>query len=79
MFKGFFDECNRNPSEILFVMAGWVASVDEWERFSESWDTCLHQHPRIEYFKSDEANNPSGEFGKLTIADGNAKNLLLPE
>src|ERR1035437_1182133 len=58
-------------------MAGWTATVDEWERFSEAWEDCRSRHPSIKYFKHYEAKHPSGEFHKLTIADGNAKILAL--
>ena len=59
MFRGFFDESNRNPNEATFILAGWTASVEEWERFSEVWQQCLDEKPAIGYFKSSEARSDS--------------------
>jgi hypothetical protein len=55
MLKGFFDESNRNPSEVQFIMAGWIATVEEWENFSEAWQECLSRSPKVEFFKSSNA------------------------
>jgi hypothetical protein len=55
MLKGFFDESNRNPSEVQFIMAGWIATIEEWENFSEAWQECLSQSPKVEFFKSSDA------------------------
>jgi hypothetical protein len=77
MFKGFFDESNRDPAEVKFIMAGWTAKVDEWERFSQAWYECLSQKPAIEYFKTYEADNLSDQFYKLTHDDAAEKKLAL--
>ncbi len=77
MFRGFFDECNRNPEDVRFIMAGWTANVEEWERFTEAWQTCLSTEPSIEYFKSSEANSLSDQFYKFSSSDRDAKVLAL--
>lgn len=77
MFRGFFDECNRNPEDIRFIMAGWTATVEEWERFSDAWEKCRLSEPSIEYFKTYEANGLSGEFYKFSSTDRDAKVLAL--
>jgi len=41
MLRGFFDESNRNPKDIHFLIAGWTGRVDEWEKFTRAWDDCL--------------------------------------
>lgn len=56
MYKGFFDESNRSPREMTFVLAGWLATVDEWENFSDAWQKCLEEKPRLQYFKGSELN-----------------------
>src|SRR5260370_40131881 len=60
MFRGFFDETNRNPEELIFVMAGWTATVQDWEKFSDAWQECFSQKPKIEYFKTYETNHQLG-------------------
>jgi hypothetical protein len=57
MLRGFFDESNKNPKEVTFILAGWTASVEEWERFSEAWQACLLEEPSLDYFKSSEARS----------------------
>lgn len=39
MFKAFFDEASDNTQD--FLMAGWLARFDEWEKFSNAWDWNL--------------------------------------
>jgi hypothetical protein len=73
MFRGFFDECNRNSEDVRFIMAGWTATVEEWERFSDAWEKCLSTEPSIKYFKT----YGSDEFYKFSLADKDAKVLAL--
>jgi hypothetical protein len=77
MFRGFFDEGNRNPLDIMFVMAGWLASVEQWEIFTSKWQACLDAKPAIKYFKSSEADTLDGEFLKCLRSDAEAKKLAL--
>src|SRR6266487_4807420 len=79
MFRGFFDESNRNPSEGLFILAGWTARVEDRERFTQDWQECLERKPSIKYFKTYEANHQTGEFYKLNDADAKEKKLALSE
>jgi hypothetical protein len=61
--KAFFDESGLNPhTDKALVMGGFLSTVEEWERVSDVWDTCLHKPPEINYFKSEEARNLQGEF-----------------
>lgn len=72
--KAFFDESGLNPHEDkALVMGGYLGTVEEWEKVSEVWDECLHTHPRIEYFKSDEAKNLSGQFERFNHAAADQK------
>ncbi len=61
--RAFFDESGLNPHQNkVLVMGGYLGTVEEWEKVSDAWDECLRASPRIEYFKSDEANGLRGEF-----------------
>ncbi len=77
MFRGFFDESNRNPSERQFILAGWTARVEDWELFTADWRECLSQEPSINYFKTYEANNQTNDFYKFSEAAAIAKKLAL--
>ena len=64
MLKGFFDETNRDANDVVFIMAGLVGSVENWDRFADLWFACLSEKPSIEYYKSSEANTLGGQFYK---------------
>jgi hypothetical protein len=67
MFRGFFDESNRNPKDVTFILAGWTASVEEWERFSEAWQACLLERPALDYFKSSQARSNAKRIGLANV------------
>jgi len=77
MLRGFFDESHRDSKDKQFIMAGWLASVDEWERISDAWQACLMAHRKINYFKSYEAYNLNGQFLKFSKSERDAKCLAL--
>jgi hypothetical protein len=60
MLKAFIDECTDAVN--VYFMAGWLAHFEEWERFSIDWEKTLNQHPRIEYFKNNDAMGLKGQF-----------------
>jgi len=67
MLRGFFDESNRNPNDVTFILAGWTASVEEWERFSEAWQACLLERPALDYFKSSQARSNAKRIGLANV------------
>jgi hypothetical protein len=63
MLRAFFDESGTDPvTDPALVMGGFLGSVEECERATESWDEILAQPPKIEYFKRVEYINGSGQF-----------------
>lgn len=50
-----------------FVMAGYVASAEEWAKFSDEWDEVLAAEPPIPFLKTKwaMARRPRGHFSKL--------------
>jgi hypothetical protein len=38
---GFFDESGCHDSARILVVAGWVATLDEWEKFEKQWKLAL--------------------------------------
>lgn len=61
--------------EVSFILAGWLATVEKWERFSEAWQECLAKPPRLEYFKGSELgtmlyqnSNADREAKKVSLA-----------
>lgn len=39
----------------VFVLAGYVARVEQWNAFADEWQIFLNQNPRLEYIKGYEA------------------------
>ncbi len=58
-------------------MGGFVGHVDEWLKIEDAWDDCLHQHPRIEFFKHYECQSLSGQFWKFNREQADQKMLDL--
>lgn len=78
MLRAFFDDSGRSQ-EPVFVLAGFVARSEAWARFSDAWNSALHQAPRIEYFKMYEANSRTGQFDGWTVEARNQKMLMLAQ
>ena len=79
MFRGYFDECNKNAADVRFIMSGWIGRVEQWEVFTDAWQTVLSDKPAIEYFKGSEANTLGDEFLRFSSPDRDAKKLALAE
>ena len=62
MLQGFFDDSGSEPTASHFVLAGFVASADQWNCFSVCWQNKLDQSPSIDYFKMSEAMTFNGQF-----------------
>jgi len=62
MWKAYFDESGSDAKSQYFVLAGYVSSVDHWERFSDEWQRALERPPRLDYFKTREAFQLRDQF-----------------
>jgi hypothetical protein len=62
MLNAYFDDSGSDPNSIAFILAGFVAPNDKWNKFQIAWDLALHEPPGIKYFKSNEAYGLKGEF-----------------
>ena len=78
VMRAFFDESGLNPKkDKALVMAGFLGTVEQWESVSDTWEQCLNQRPKIEYFKSDEADHLDGEFWQFNhMVASRKKNAL---
>lgn len=68
MLKAFADDSGSGGDSVWSVLAGYVGTVDAWDRFDSPWQDALHRHPRIEYFKASEAESlrPDGQWAGIT-------------
>ena len=65
MLRAYIDDSNIGTPPV-YVLAGWMAPVGVWERFSDDWDQILRMSPRIRYFKYAEAMSLNGEFSGMS-------------
>jgi len=55
------------------------ARVDQWLQFSDKWDECLNEEPKLAYFKMHEADKRIKQFDGWSKATRNAKVEKLAE
>jgi hypothetical protein len=77
MLRAFFDESTDDAK--VFLMAGWLGSVEVWERFSAAWASELSGNPSISYFKHNEAISLKGKFGSWSEKERDTKLLSLAQ
>lgn len=53
MLRAYIDDSGRGNSEVL-VLAGYIATVNQWVEFSRQWDRLLRMHYPLPYFKMNE-------------------------
>jgi hypothetical protein len=75
MLRAFFDECSDDTK--VFLMAGWLSSFKEWEKFSEAWASELDNKPTIRYFNHNEALGLKKEFLHLSEKERDEKLVSL--
>src|ERR1041384_612464 len=70
MYQAFFDESEADP---VYLVAGWVATAEEWGKFDTAWNAALAAAPSIRYFRHHDAKMQKGEFEGWPNADAQAK------
>ncbi|MBZ9758420.1 DUF3800 domain-containing protein [Mesorhizobium sp. ESP6-5] len=76
MLQAYVDESvSTNPA--IYVMAGLIAPLESWAKFSADWADILSMKPRIGRFKMSEAMNYGGEFASWSQDRRDERILLL--
>jgi hypothetical protein len=57
MALAFVDDSGSGGDSAYYVLAGYVASKDEWGAFIEDWQSVLDLPPQMKYFKMSEAES----------------------
>src|SRR5947209_2937655 len=70
-------DLDESFDDTVFVLAGFAAPIDEWEKFSRAWRDALASPPAITALKTRDAMRLSGEFERWTPAERDAKLCLL--
>jgi hypothetical protein len=58
---GYFDDSGSDAGSQYYVLAGFLATVDDWKDISERWATSLDREG-LRYFKMKEAMSLRGQF-----------------
>ena len=62
MLKAFIDDSGTGGDSEWVVLAGYIATVEDWLAFDDEWQEVLDQEPALKYFKSTEAESLKGQF-----------------
>jgi hypothetical protein len=75
MLKAFVDDSGSGGDSPWYVLAGYIGTVEGWDTFDEPWRAILDSHPKIEYFKSSQAESlrPDGQWAGVTKDERNQK------
>src|SRR5712692_3495007 len=60
--QAYFDDSGSHKKSTVFVLAGFISTVDRWKAFSDEWKVKLDEYPGVQYFKMSEAVSLRGEF-----------------
>jgi len=59
----WFDDSGKDGKSPVFVLAGYLATVEDWCGFADDWKTLLHQGPKpLNYIKGYEAFGFNKQF-----------------
>jgi len=73
VLRAFIDDSGSGGDSTWYVLAGYVATVDGWDRFDPLWRSVLDEDPPIEHFKSTEAIWRRGQFRGFTTEQRDTK------
>src|SRR5271163_1799368 len=73
VLRAFIDDSGSGGDSLWFVLAGYVGTVEGWDRFDDLWLKVLHAHPRIEYFKAVQAESLKEQFAGFSKEERNTK------
>ena len=62
-FQAFIDDSGSGLP--VFVLSGYISSIEWWESFSDEWQKLLDKSPKLPYFKMREAAKCWG--GKMKV------------
>lgn len=72
MLQAYFDDSGSEGRGPVFLVSGYVATAENWARFSDEWQAILDGPPKLEYFKMREANSLRGQFWGWPESDRDA-------
>lgn len=62
MLQGYVDDSGSHQRSAVYVLAGFIATTEQWADFSDEWSSCLIEAPSVDYLKMHEASGLKGQF-----------------
>jgi Protein of unknown function (DUF3800) len=62
ILQGYFDDSGSDAGSKYYVLAGLIATVEEWKTVSSKWAQVRDKEPSLRYFKMSEAMAMDGQF-----------------
>lgn len=72
-WTAYIDDSRSDSGVKEYVLAGYVATGDTWDRFQKEWVATLFNPPRIDHFHCVEAYNLRGQFRGWTCSERDDK------
>ncbi len=75
MLKAFVDDSGSGGDSPWYVLAGYLATAEAWDEFDGQWRKVLDGPPKLDYFKSSEAESlrTEGQWGGISKEERNAR------
>jgi hypothetical protein len=64
VYQAYIDDSGNEPQSPIFVFGGFVASHEQWAKFTDEWQAELERGIPLAYFKMSEAASLRGEFDR---------------
>lgn len=64
VLQAFIDDSGNEPTDPVYVLAGFIANSAAWAKFSDEWQSALDEFPKLEYFKMKEAERLQDQFDR---------------
>lgn len=79
MLQCYADDSIGGTARKELVVAGYIQTVEAWEKFAEEWDAVLRADPPIAYLKMKEALPRGGQFKGFSEGARNRKIFALAD
>lgn len=60
--QGYFDDSGSHKENEIYVLAGFISTIEKWEKFNKAWRSKLDEGFGLRYFKMSEAMSLTGQF-----------------
>jgi hypothetical protein len=68
MLVAHIDDSGNNKQGPAFILAGYVATVQQWVKFSDQWQMAMDLKPKLDIVKVQDALRRENHWGRLTAA-----------